>query len=105
MHEASMLCQTVWYYRFSIASNILVVTTSLVSRLLFKAEQYVLSHAEVQKFYSIFSTALVATTNNMDGYSKKLLYMSRARGGLAMPLFSDRATEWKLQKRFGCMRS
>ena len=105
MREASLLCQTVRYCRFSIASKILVVTTSLVSRLRFKAEQDVLSHAEVQEVDSIFSTALVATTNNMHGYPKKLLYLSRARGGLAMPLFSDRAAEGKQQKLFGCMRS
>ena len=105
IRKASLLCQTVRYCRFSIASKILVVTTSYLSHLRFKAEQDILSYAEVQQVDSIFSTALIATTNNMHGYPKKLFYLSRARGGLAMPLFRDRAAQGKLQKRFGCMLS
>ena len=86
------------------ASKVMVTTTSMVSRLKYKTEQDVLSHAAVQQVDDIFSEALVTTTRKMHGYPKKLLYMTRARGGLVMPLFNDRAAEGKLQKLFSCMR-
>ena len=52
---------------------------------------------------AIFSDALVTATKNMHGYPKKLLYTMRERGGLAMPLFSDRAAVGKRQKLFRCL--
>ena len=63
----------------------------------YKAEQDVLSHSDIQRVDAIFSDALVTTTRNMHAYPKKLLYIKRKRGGLAMPLFSDRAAVGKLQ--------
>ena len=85
------------------ASKVMVTTTTLVSRLKYETEQDVLLHSDIQKVDAIFSDALVTTTRNMHGYPKKLLYMTRERGGLAMPVFIDRAAVGKLQKLFSCL--
>ena len=58
----------------------------MVSRLKYKTEQDKLSYAAVQLVDAILSEALVLMTRNMHGYPKKLLYMTRGRGDLAMPL-------------------
>ena len=87
------------------ASKFLVTTTSLVARLKYKTEQNVMSHCDVQKVDAIFSDALVTTTKTVNGYPMKLVYMTRKRGGLAMPLFSDRAAVGKTIKLFSCLRS
>ena len=74
-------------------------------RLKYKKEQNVLAHKALQQVDTSFFEALVATTKNMHGYSKKMLYMTRARGGLEIPLFSDQAAVRKLQKLFSCTKS
>ena len=54
----------------------MITITSMVPRLEYKTMQDVLSHVDIQQVDTIFSEVLVATTRNMHGYPKKLLYMT-----------------------------
>ena len=81
--------------------RVMVTTNSLVARQKEKGDQDVLLHVDVKKLNAIFSKAFAPTIKNLHGYYKKLLYMTRERGGLDMSIFSGR----KLQKLFIYLRS
>ena len=103
--NAQLLCQTVKYSRFSMATKIAVATSSIVHKIRYKAELSNQSLQDLAKVDAIFANTFLKTTNNMNSYPRRLLHLSRKRGGLGMPLFSETVVIGNLQKLSGCMRS
>ena len=87
------------------ATKIAVATSSIVHKIRYKAELSNQSLQDLAKVDAIFANTFLKTTNNMNSYPRRLIHLSRKRGELGMPLFSETVVIEKLQKLFGCMRS
>ena len=90
---------------FSAAARLGVLNMSVLSSMVYKTANSILSHAELESIDSIIDSVLVNTTKNMYSFPRKLLHIDRQLGGHGLPSFSHEAEARKLQRLFSCLRS
>ena len=82
---------------------------SVLSSMVYKAIDSVLSHEELESIDKIIDKIidddLVSTTKNMFGFPRKLLHISKDRGGHGLLSLRFDAESRKLQRLFSCLRS
>ena len=90
---------------FSAEAKIGVLNMSVLSSMVYKALNSVLSHPELRTIDHIIDNVLVTTTRNMFSFPRKLLHISKEFGGYGLLQFSAEAEARKLQRLFSCLRS